>query len=102
MRVEAEEADRRFRGGIAAQAHAAEPARIREDELAAVVKDEMELREARRPGTVRFLGMGFQLDVGPAGRRVEAARHPEVHARPWPAIELEPEVFAVALDRLHA
>src|SRR6266511_4998527 len=98
VRVESEPADRWLARGIPAQPDAPEPPCIRHHELAAVVEDEMELREARRPRAVRFFPARLELHGGAAGGRVEVAGHAEVQARPRPAVELEPEVLAVTRD----
>src|SRR6266508_1087199 len=86
----------------AAKPDAPEAARIGHDQLAPVVEDEVQLGEAGRPRVVRLLARRFELHAGAAGRGVEAARHAEVKARPRPAVQLEPEMLAVALHVLHA
>src|SRR5262249_33796801 len=43
----------------------------------------------------------LELDARPTRRGVEAARHSEVETRPRPAVELEPEVLAVAAHPSH-
>src|SRR5262249_61229720 len=48
-RVEAEQADRRLGARIVAQTHTAEPARVPERDLAAVVERQEQLEKARRP-----------------------------------------------------
>src|SRR5712691_10320955 len=102
MGVEAEQTDRRLVRGIPAQPDPAEAPGIRDDELAAVVEDQLELREARRPRAVRPFPARLELHPRAAGCRVEAARHAEVEAGPGPAVQLEPEVLAVALHGKHA
>src|SRR5262245_21358917 len=102
MRVEAQEADGRLVGGILAEADAPEPSRVRHHQLAAVVEDQLELREAGRPCVIRPFPTRLELDARPARRGVEAARHAEVETRPGAAVELEPQVLAVAAQRPHA
>src|SRR6266481_4465148 len=102
MGVEAETADGRLPGGIAAEPDAPEAARIGHDQLAPVVENEVQLGEAGRPRVVRLLARRFELHAGAAGRGVEAARHAEVQAGPRPAVQLEPEMLAMALHVLHA
>src|SRR5712691_7030733 len=97
MRVEAEQADGRLVGWIVAQADPTETTRVGDDELAAVVEDELELREARGPRAVRAPRARLEPHARASGRRVEAARHAEVQAWPRPAIQLEPEMLAVTL-----
>src|SRR2546430_3443582 len=102
MRVEAEPADGWLPRGIAAQPDAPESAAVRHHQLAAVVEDELELGEARRPCAVGLLAARLELHPRTAGGRVETARHAEVKAGPGPAVQLEPEMLAVALHGLHA
>src|SRR5258705_218955 len=87
---------------MAAEPDTPEAPRIGHDQLAAVVEDEMELGEARRPRVIRLLARRFELHPRSARRGVEAARHAEVKAGPRPAIQLKPEMLAVALHVLHA
>src|SRR5262249_25773770 len=58
--------------------------------------------EARRPVEARALLAVSDQPQGAAAGRVKSARHSEVHRRPRPPIELEPEMLAVTLYRPHA
>ena len=92
-------ADRRLLPRIPAEAHAPEAAAVGQDQLAAIGEGQVQLGEARRPaGRPLALPVRDELDAGRL-RRLQSAGHAEVHAEPWAAVELEPEMLAVALDR---
>src|SRR5215472_12620601 len=102
MGIEAQQADGWLVRGIVTQSDPAQPSRIGDDELAPVVEDELQLREARRPRVVGPLATRLELDARATGRGVESTGHSEVQTRPRPAVELEPQVLAVPLHRAHA
>src|SRR4029453_17897610 len=92
-------ADLRCGRGIVAQPHATQPARIAEGDLTAVVEREVQLEKARRPlPLVRAPTLQHELGT-PAATHLDPTGHPEVKAGPGPPVELEPEVFAVAMRR---
>src|SRR5262249_2751105 len=100
-RVEAQKADRRLRGWIVAQPHAAEAPGVAKDDFPAVVEREVQLEESRRP---RLLARPTALDHEPPAlpaARPPPAGHAEVKAGPGTLVELEPEVLAMAMGRDH-
>src|SRR5262245_38097854 len=101
-RVEAEQADRRLATGIVAQAHAPEPPRVAKRDLGAVVEHQVQLEEPGRPD-VRMRPAAFRHEPASAlAADFDLAGHPEVKARPRPAVELKPEVLAVPMRGYHA
>src|SRR5262249_61418017 len=80
-RGEARKADRRPRGWIVAQPHAAEAPGVAKDAFPAVVEREVQLEESRRP---RLLARPTALDHEPLtlpAAHLDPARHAAVQAR---------------------
>src|SRR5436309_2383741 len=99
VRVEAEQADRRLGARVVAQPHAPEPARVAKRDFGAVVEHQVQLEESGRPDVrMRPAALGHEPAAALA-TDFDLAGHPEVKARPGPAIELEPEVLAVTSRR---
>src|SRR5262249_59638901 len=97
-RVEAEQADRRLVAGIVTKADAAESSRVGHHQLTAAGQFHLELPEPWWPlRAAIFLGARLELHALNI-RRMEPARHPEVEDRPWPAVELQPEMLAPPLN----
>src|SRR5439155_1127429 len=95
-RVEAEQADRRLGRRIVAQSYAAQAPRVGKHDLTAVVEHEVQLEKARRPLALVRAPPLHHEPMATAAAHLDPAGHAEVKARPGPAVELEPEVLAVA------
>jgi len=94
-------ASRRLGGRVVAQAHTAQSPRVAERDLAAVPEHEKQLEKAGRPLTLTRPAAFHHEAAAAAAADLDPAGHPEVKARPGPAVELEPEVLAVAAGRDH-